>query len=78
MTRAKRGKGLYPLRTERANDLSTKVRGEILDSWKRSQQMGVDAGRQASRKVFDEQELMQRRQRNLALRQAASGCVQAA
>lgn len=52
--------------------LSSKVRGEILDSWKRSQELGVDAASQASRKVYDKDDLILRRQRNQALRNAAS------
>lgn len=49
-----------------------KVRDEILDSWRRSRELGVDAGSQASRKVIDESQLFLRRERNAALRQAAS------
>ncbi|PJE36495.1 sigma-54-dependent Fis family transcriptional regulator [Pseudooceanicola lipolyticus] len=48
------------------------VREEILESWKRSMESGVDAGSQASRMVYDENQLYRRRQRNAALRQAAS------
>lgn len=59
-----------------ANELSTKVREEILKSWQRSRELGVDAGSQASRKVFDKNELTLRRQRNLALRRAASAAFE--
>lgn len=49
-----------------------KVRNEILESWRRSRNLGVDAGRQASRKVIDDAQLVLRRERNAALRTAAS------
>lgn len=48
------------------------VRNEILDSWKRSKELGVNAGTQASRKIIDENQLYLRRERNRALRKAAS------
>lgn len=49
-----------------------KVRDEILDSWRRSRESGVDATSLASRKVYDETQLHLRRDRNAALRKAAS------
>ena len=49
-----------------------KVREEILDSWRRSRDSGVDAASLASRKVYDEQQIHLRRERNTALRKAAS------
>lgn len=49
-----------------------KVREEILDSWRRSMDQGVDAGRQSTVKVYDETQLHLRRERNNALRKAAS------
>ena len=48
------------------------TRDEILDSWRRSREQGVDAGIQASRKILDENQIFLRRERNAALRQAAS------
>lgn len=48
------------------------IRGEILDSWRRSKELGVDAGSQASRKIVDENQIYLRRKRNEALRTAAS------
>lgn len=48
------------------------VREEILQSWRRSKDLGVDAAVQASRKIADENELHLRRERNMALRKAAS------
>ncbi|WP_353476683.1 sigma-54-dependent Fis family transcriptional regulator (plasmid) [Salipiger sp. H15] len=48
------------------------VRREILASWQRSLELGVDAGIQRSRKITDENEMFLRRERNAALRQAAS------
>ena len=48
------------------------VREEILQSWRRSKDLGVDVTSQASRKIADENQLFLRRERNLALRQAAS------
>lgn len=51
---------------------SVNVREEILDSWKRSMELGVDACSPASRKVVDENQIFLRRERNTALRQAAS------
>ncbi|AHD09181.1 sigma-54-dependent Fis family transcriptional regulator [Phaeobacter gallaeciensis] len=52
--------------------IPAKVRDEILASWRRSREFGVDAGSQASRKVIDDTQLFQRRERNIALRKAAS------
>ena len=49
-----------------------KVREEILDSWRRSMDSGVDAGSQAANRVYDETQLHLRRERNAALRKAAS------
>ncbi|MGB0905697.1 MAG: sigma-54-dependent Fis family transcriptional regulator, partial [Mangrovicoccus sp.] len=43
-----------------------------MESWKRSKAQGVDAACQASRKIIDEDQLYRRRDRNLALRRAAS------
>ncbi|NSY40996.1 sigma-54-dependent Fis family transcriptional regulator [Leisingera sp. ANG59] len=54
------------------NGMPANVRDEILDSWRRSRELGVDAGSQASRKVIDQSQLLLRRERNSALRQAAS------
>ncbi|MCC5968013.1 MAG: sigma-54-dependent Fis family transcriptional regulator [Natronohydrobacter sp.] len=48
------------------------VREDILASWKRSLQLGVDAGNLGSRKLPDENEIALRRERNLHLRKAAS------
>jgi transcriptional regulator of acetoin/glycerol metabolism len=48
------------------------VREDILASWKRSVQLGVDAGNLGSRKIPDENEIALRRERNLHLRKAAS------
>ncbi len=55
-----------------ADASSPKVRGEILDSWRRSRDSGVDAASLASRKVYDEHQIHLRRERNAALRKAAS------
>ncbi|MDK3075003.1 sigma-54-dependent Fis family transcriptional regulator [Sedimentitalea sp. JM2-8] len=49
-----------------------KVREEIFDSWRRSMDSGVDASRQSANKVYDENEFFLRRERNAALRRAAS------
>lgn len=49
-----------------------KVREEIFSSWQRSRDSGVDAASLASSKVYDEQQLFFRRERNIALRRAAS------
>ena len=56
----------------RSDERPSKVREEILDSWKRSKDLGVNAGKLASRKIVDENQLYLRRQRNAALRRAAS------
>ena len=47
------------------------VREDILASWKRSQQLGVDAGNLGSRKIPDGDEIALRRERNAHLRRAA-------
>ncbi|TCS65628.1 transcriptional regulator of acetoin/glycerol metabolism [Primorskyibacter sedentarius] len=49
-----------------------KVREEILNSWRRSRDSGVDASSIASRKVYDETQIHLRRERNAVLRRAAS------
>lgn len=54
------------------DDRPVNVREEILDSWKRSRELGVDACIPASRKIVDENQIFLRRERNAALRQAAS------
>lgn len=54
------------------DDRPRKVRDEILDSWRRSRESGVDAASIASRKVYDDNQLHLRRERNAALRKAAS------
>lgn len=48
------------------------VREEILASWQRSRELGVNAGGQASRKIIDENGVFLRQERNAALRKAAS------
>lgn len=48
------------------------VRDDILASWQRSMDLGVDAGTLGSRKLSDENEIMLRRERNVHLRRAAS------
>ncbi|WP_323776079.1 sigma-54-dependent Fis family transcriptional regulator [Leisingera sp.] len=48
------------------------VRGEILDSWLRSRDLGVDVSSQGSRKIADASQLYLRREHNRALRKAAS------
>lgn len=48
------------------------VRDDILASWQRSMELGVDAGTLGSRKIFDENEVVLRRERNAHLRWAAS------
>lgn len=48
------------------------IRDDILASWKRSMEMGVDAGTIGSRKIADENEIYLRRERSAALRRAAS------
>ncbi|WP_323766086.1 sigma-54-dependent Fis family transcriptional regulator [Marinovum sp.] len=53
-------------------DRPRKVRDEILASWRRSRESGVDAASVASRKVYDDHQLHLRRERNAALRKAAS------
>ena len=50
----------------------SKVRREILASWSRSKRQGVSASLKASRKLADENQLYLHRERNAALRQAAS------
>lgn len=56
----------------RVDERPSKVREEILDSWKRSKELGVYAGTLASRKIIDDNQIFLRRQRNAALRKAAS------
>ncbi|MBR9838459.1 MAG: sigma-54-dependent Fis family transcriptional regulator [Rhodobacteraceae bacterium] len=51
---------------------SDHVRDDILASWLRSMEMGVDAATLASRKISDEDEIALRRQHNAHLRRAAS------
>ncbi|WP_232825020.1 sigma-54-dependent Fis family transcriptional regulator [Primorskyibacter marinus] len=58
--------------SEEGDERPTAVRDEILDSWKRSRQLGVAADGSASHKILDENQLYLRRERNAALRQAAS------
>lgn len=48
------------------------VRADILASWQRSMDLGVDAGILGSRKISDENEIVLRRERNAHLRKAAS------
>ncbi|MEY8828418.1 sigma-54-dependent Fis family transcriptional regulator [Sedimentitalea sp. XS_ASV28] len=48
------------------------VRADILASWQRSMELGVDAGVLGSRKISDENEISLRRKRNADLRRAAS------
>lgn len=48
------------------------VRDDILASWRRSMDLGVDAGIAGSRKVPDEDDVARRRARNSPLRRAAS------
>ena len=48
------------------------IREDILASWKRSMEMGVDAATPGSRKINDENEVYLRRERSAALRKAAS------
>lgn len=48
------------------------VREDILASWQRSMDLGVDAGTLASHKITDENEIVLRRERNVQLRRAAS------
>ena len=48
------------------------VRDDILASWKRSMDLGVDAGTLGSRMITDENEIVLRRERNAHLRTAAS------
>ncbi len=48
------------------------IREDILASWKRSMEMGVDAATAGSRKINDENEVYLRRDRSAALRKAAS------
>ncbi|WP_245781241.1 sigma-54-dependent Fis family transcriptional regulator [Celeribacter neptunius] len=48
------------------------VRDDILASWQRSMDLGVDAGTFGSRKITDETEVLLRRERNAHLRKAAS------
>ncbi len=55
-----------------ANECPTNIREEILDSWRRSMDSGVDAGSLSSRMVFDENQLYLRREDNAALRKATS------
>lgn len=55
-----------------AEATSGQVREDILASWKRSMEMGVDAGTSGSRKVAQEDEVIRRRERNAPLRAAAS------
>lgn len=55
-----------------AEAASGKVRDDILASWQRSMELGVDAGTSGSRKVCDEGEVALRRERNVPLRNAAS------
>src|SRR6056297_146626 len=47
------------------------VRDEIVQSWQRSMNMGVDAAKRHSRKIESEDDLHQLRRRNLSLRRAA-------
>ncbi|WP_417720181.1 sigma-54-dependent Fis family transcriptional regulator [Salipiger sp.] len=47
------------------------VRNEIVQSWQRSLTMGVDASKQQSRKIEDQDNLHRLRRRNASLRQAA-------
>ncbi len=49
-----------------------KVREDILASWQRSMDLGVDACTRSFRKIKDEDEISLRRERNVHLRQAAS------
>ncbi len=48
------------------------VRDDILASWQRSMDLGVDAGTRSSHKIRDEEEIFRRRERNAHLRMAAS------
>ncbi len=57
---------------QEADDRPQKVREEILNSWRRSRESGVDAASVASLKVYDEHQIHLRRERNAALRRAAS------
>jgi len=49
----------------------THVRQDILESWQRSLQLGVDAGNLGSRKIPDDNEVALRRERNAHMRKAA-------
>lgn len=49
----------------------TEVRSEIVQSWQRSMNLGVDATRQQSRKIERNDDLHKLRRRNASLRQAA-------
>lgn len=51
------------------------VRDEIVQSWQRSLNMGVDAAKQHSRKIEAEEDLHQLRRRNLSLRRAARSAL---
>lgn len=51
------------------------VRDEIVKSWQRSLNMGVDASKQQSRKVEAEDDLHEIRRKNLALRRAAKAAL---
>ncbi|QRF69390.1 GAF domain-containing protein (plasmid) [Ponticoccus alexandrii] len=52
------------------------VRDDILASWQRSMDLGVDAGTLSSSKFTDENEIHMRRERNAHLRRAASAAFQ--
>lgn len=52
------------------SDVST-VRSEIVQSWQRSMNLGVDATRRYSRKIEREDDIQKLRRRNASLRQAA-------
>ena len=58
--------------TRYGNPAPENIREDILASWKRSMDLGVDAGTQGSRKISDENEVFLRRERSAALRKAAS------
>lgn len=47
------------------------VREPILDSWRRSAELGIDASGLVARKIADDEEIYQRRERNASLRRAA-------
>ncbi|WP_164932990.1 sigma-54-dependent Fis family transcriptional regulator [Tropicibacter alexandrii] len=59
--------------SEQSDELRTgAVRDDILASWQRSKDLGVNAATQSSRMIRDENEISLRRERNAHLRRAAS------